>query len=159
MNLKIVKIPDPVLEQKTAPVKEITPEVLKLVKDMIDTCRKANGIGLAAPQVGKSLRLCIINLEHVGLPPFALINPKIASSSWKKVDMEEGCLSIPGVYGIVRRPEKVTIKAMNIEGNEIKFKADGLLSRVIQHELDHLEGVLFTTKMSKQTSGNPSEKM
>jgi len=132
---------------------------LKLVRDMIDTCRKANGIGLAAPQIGKSLRLCIINLEHMGLPPFALINPKIVKTSWKKVDMEEGCLSIPGVFGMVKRPAKVTIKATNIEGNETKFQADGILARVIQHELDHLDGILFTSKMSKQTTGDPSEKM
>jgi peptide deformylase len=159
MILKIVKVPDPILESKTALVKEITPEILKLVKDMIDTCRKAQGIGLAAPQIGKSLRLCIINLEHLGLPPFALINPKIVRTSWKKINMEEGCLSIPGLYGMVKRPAKITIKATNIEGRETKFEADGILARVLQHEIDHLDGVLFTSKMSKQTSGEPMEQM
>jgi peptide deformylase len=159
MIYKIVKIPDPILETKTTPVKQITPEILKLIKDMIETCRKAQGIGLAAPQIGKSLRLCVINLEHMGLPPFALINPKIVKSSWKKVDMEEGCLSIPGLYGMVKRPAKVTVKAMTAEGSETKFEADGILARVIQHELDHLDGVLFTSKMSKQTSGHPMENM
>jgi peptide deformylase len=159
MILKIVKVPDPVLETKTALVKEITPEILKLAKDMIDTCRKAQGIGLAAPQIGKSLRLCIINLEHLGLPPFALINPKIVKTSWKKVNMEEGCLSIPGLFGMVKRPAKVTVKALNIEGIETKFEADGILARVLQHEIDHLDGVLFTSKMSKQTSGEPMEQM
>lgn len=159
MILKIVKVPDPILESKTALVKEITPEILKLTKDMIDTCRKAQGIGLAAPQIGKSLRLCIINLEHLGLPPFALINPKIVKTSWKKVSMEEGCLSIPGLYGMVKRPAKVTVKATNIEGRETKFEADGILARVLQHEIDHLDGVLFTSKMTKQTSGEPMEQM
>lgn len=159
MILKIVKIPDPILEKKTSPVKEITPEILKLVKDMMDTCKKANGIGLAAPQIGKSLRICIIDLEHMGLPPFALINPKIVKNSWKKVEMEEGCLSIPGLFGIVKRPAKVTVKATNIEGVDTKFEADGILARVIQHEIDHLDGVLFTSKMLKQTSGQPKEKM
>ncbi len=159
MIQKIVKIPDPILEKKTSPVKEITPEILKLVKDMMDTCKKANGIGLAAPQIGKSLRICIIDLEHMGLPPFALINPKIVKSSWKKVEMEEGCLSIPGLFGIVKRPAKVTVKATNIEGVDTKFEADGILARVIQHEIDHLDGVLFTSKMLKQTSGQPNEKM
>lgn len=159
MILKIVKTPDPILETKSVPVKEITPEILKLVRDMMETCKKANGIGLAAPQIGKSLRICIIDLSHLGLPPFALINPKIVKSSWRKVEMEEGCLSIPGVFGIVKRPTKVTVKAANIEGVETKFEADGLLARVLQHEIDHLDGVLFTTKMSKQTSGNPMEKM
>jgi peptide deformylase len=159
MILKIVKTPDPILETKTAPVKEITPEILKLVRDMIDTCRKAQGIGLAAPQIGKSIRLCIINLEHLGLPPFALVNPKIVKTSWKKADMEEGCLSIPGLYGMVKRPAKVTVEAMNIEGNKTKFEADGILARVLQHEIDHLDGVLFTSKMSTQTSGEPLEQM
>jgi peptide deformylase len=159
MILKIVKVPDPILETKTALVKEITPEIIKLVKDMIETCRKAQGIGLAAPQVGQSLRLCIINLEHLGLPPFGLINPKIVKTSWKKIDMEEGCLSIPGLFGLVKRPAKVTVKAMNIEGTETKFQADGILARVLQHEIDHLDGVLFTSKMSKQTSGEPMEQM
>jgi peptide deformylase len=159
MILKIVKVPDPILETKTAPVKEITPEILKLIKDMIDTCRKAQGIGLAAPQIGQSLRLCIINLEHLGLPPFALINPKIVKTSWKKVNMEEGCLSIPGLFGMVKRPAKVTVKAMSIEGNETKLQADGILARVLQHEIDHLDGILFTSKMSKQTSGEPMEQM
>lgn len=159
MVYKIVKIPDPILETKTAPVKEITPEILKLIKDMVETCRKAQGIGLAAPQIGKSLRLCIINLEHMGLPPFALINPKIVKSSWKKIEMEEGCLSIPGLYGTVKRPAKVTVKATTAEGTETKFDADGILARVIQHEIDHLDGVLFTSKMSKQTAGHPGESM
>jgi peptide deformylase len=159
MILKIVKVPDPILETKTALVKEVTPEILNLVRDMIDTCRKAQGIGLAAPQIGKSLRVCIINLEHLGLPPFALVNPKIVKKSWKKIEMEEGCLSIPGLFGLVKRPVKVTVEAMNIEGNKTKFEADGILSRVIQHELDHLDGVLFTSKMSKQTSGEPMDTM
>ena len=159
MNLKIIKIPDPVLEKKTTLVKAITPEILKLVKDMIDTCRKAKGIGLAAPQIGKSIRLCIINLEHLGLDPFALINPKILKFSWKKVNMEEGCLSIPGIYGMVRRPAKITVTALNTDGEVVNFEADGILARVIQHELDHLDGILFTSKMTKQTPGTPVEQM
>ncbi len=157
--LKIVKIPDPILTKKTEPVKEITPALLKLAQEMIEACRKANGIGLAAPQIGKSIRFCIINLEHMGLPPFALVNPKITKKSWKKVEMEEGCLSIPGVYGMVKRPKKVRVEAMNLDGEKNKFEADGLLSRVIQHEIDHLDGILFTTKMGKQTTGKPEEKM
>lgn len=159
MILKIVKVPDPILNKKTELVKEITPEVLNLVSDMIKTCKKANGIGLAAPQIGKSLRLCVIDLEHMGLPPFALVNPKITKKSWKKVEMEEGCLSIPDVFGMVKRPAKITVKAMTVDGKETKFEAEGILSRVIQHEIDHLDGILFTSKMTKQTSGKPMEKM
>jgi peptide deformylase len=156
--LKIVTIPNPILTKKTTPVKKIDREVFELVTEMIEACRKASGIGLAAPQIGKSLRLCIINLEHLGLPPFALVNPKITKKSWKKVEMEEGCLSIPGVFGIVKRPAKITVEAENLHGGQNKFQADGLLARVIQHEVDHLDGILFTTKMSKQTDGGVSAK-
>jgi peptide deformylase len=157
--LKLVTIPDPILNKKTDLIKDFDQDLSDLVDEMIETCRHANGIGLAAPQIGKSIRLCVINLEHMGLPPFALVNPKIVKKSWKKVEMEEGCLSIPGVYGMVKRPAKITVEAKNLKGEENKFEADGMLSRVIQHEVDHLDGVLFTTKMSKQTSGKPDEKM
>lgn len=157
--LKIVTIPDPILTKKTLPVKAINDSIRKLALDMIETCRKANGIGLAAPQIGQSIRLCIINLEDFGLPPFALINPMVKKSSWKKVEMEEGCLSIPKVYGIVKRPAKITVEALNLNGEKNKFDAAGMLSRVIQHEIDHLDGILFTSKMIRETTGNPEEKM
>jgi len=159
MVLKIAKIPDPILNQPTVPVKEVTPAILRLCIDLMDTCKKAKGIGLAAPQISRTERVCIIDLEHVGLPAFAMINPKITKASWKKVAMEEGCLSIPEVYGMVRRPAKIKIKATNMKGHTTSFEADGLLARVIQHELDHLDGILFTSKMTKQTAGNPMEKM
>src|SRR3989344_9095740 len=109
--LKIVKIPDPILTKKTALVKTIDASTAKLVEQMVTACRAANGIGLAAPQIGKSIRLCVINLEHMGLPPFPLINPKIVKKSPKRVEMEEGCLSIPNVFGMVKRPEKITVEA------------------------------------------------
>ncbi len=157
--LNIVKVPDPILNKKTELIKNFDQSLAELVTEMIETCRQANGIGLAAPQIGKSIRLCVINLEHTGLPPFALVNPKIIKKSWKKVEMEEGCLSIPGTFGMVKRPQKVYIEAQNLEGELTKFTADGLLSRVIQHEIDHLDGVLFTSKMTRQTTGKPEEKM
>lgn len=152
MKLKIVKVPDPILTKKTKLINNINAGVLKLANDMIETCRAANGIGIAAPQVGKSVRMCLINLEHLGLPPFILINPKILHKSWKKVELEEGCLSIPGVFGIVKRPEKIKVKAQNLEGKENVFEADGMVSRVIQHEVDHLDGILFTSKIIRKTS-------
>ncbi len=157
--LKIVTIPDPILTSKTEPVKDFNPVLKKLVSDMIQTCKNANGIGLAAPQIGKSIRLCIINLDHLGLAPFALVNPRITKKSWKKIEMEEGCLSIPGIFGIVKRPAKITVEAQNLKGEKSTFMADGLVSRVIQHEVDHLDGILFTSKMGKATSGKPKEKM
>jgi len=157
--LKIVKIPDPILTKKTSLVKKIDSGIAKLVSDMLTACRAANGVGLAAPQIGKSIRLCVINLEHMGLPPFPLINPKIVKKSPKRVEMEEGCLSIPNVFGMVKRPEKITVEAQNLDGEKHKFEASGMLSRVIQHEVDHLDGVLFTSKMIKSTTGAPDEKM
>lgn len=157
--LKIVTIPDPILTKKTSLIDEPGPYIKKLVADMIEACRKSNGIGLAAPQIGKSIRLCIINLEHVGLTPFALINPKIIKRSWKKIEMEEGCLSIPGIFGIVKRPERIKVEAQNLNGEKHVFDADGLVARVIQHEVDHLDGILFTSKMKKETSGKAQEKM
>lgn len=157
--LKIVKVPNPILTKKTSLIKKVDEEILNLIGEMIETCRKANGIGLAAPQIGKSIRLCIINLEHLGLEPFALVNPKITSKSFKKVEMEEGCLSIPGVFGIVKRPASVTVSSSGMDGKPRKFKATGLLARVIQHELDHLDGILFTSKMIRETTGKPDEKM
>lgn len=157
--LKVVKIPNPILNKKTALVKSFDQGLADLVSEMIETCRHANGIGLAAPQIGKSIRVCIINLEHLGLPPFALVNPKIVKRTWKKIVMEEGCLSIPGVFGTVKRPVKVTVEAQNLKGEKNNFVADGLLSRVIQHEIDHLDGILFTSKIIKLTSGKPEEKM
>jgi len=149
--LKIVTIPNPILNKKTELVKKIDSEILSLIPEMIETCRKANGIGIAAPQIGQSIRLCIINLEHLGLDPFALVNPKITKKSWKKIEMEEGCLSIPGVFGIVRRPGKIKVLTQDTQGQTISFEADGLLARVIQHEIDHLDGILFTSKMIKKT--------
>jgi peptide deformylase len=95
----------------------------------------------------------------MGLPPFALVNPKIVKKSWKQVEMEEGCLSIPGVFGMVKRPAKITVQAENQLGEKSKFVADGMLARVIQHEVDHLDGVLFTSKITKRTSAKPEERM
>lgn len=151
--LKLVTIPNPILNKKTTLVKEFDAGLQKLVAEMIETCRASNGIGLAAPQIGKSIRLCIINLEHMGLEPFALVNPKIVKKSWKKIILEEGCLSIPGVFGLVKRPVKIVVEAQNLDGKKSKLTADGLLARVIQHEIDHLDGILFTSKMIKQTEG------
>jgi peptide deformylase len=157
--LKIVTIPDPVLTTKAEPVKKIDSELLLLADEMFATCKEARGIGLAAPQIGKSLRMCVIMLDEFGLPPFAMINPVIKKKSWKKIEMEEGCLSIPGVFGMVKRPVKITVEAQNLNGESSTFLADGMLARVIQHEIDHLDGILFTSKMTKQTTGKPEGKM
>jgi len=118
---------------------------------MFDTVKEAKGIGLAAPQVGKSLRIIVIDLSHQGIHPFAMINPKILKVSKKETDLEEGCLSIPGVYGIVSRPQKVTFSGFTEDGREVALQADGLLSKAVQHEIDHINGVLIIDKIKKYT--------
>jgi len=113
---------------------------------MFDTVQAANGIGLAAPQVSKSVNLIVVNLEQQGLPIFALFNPKVIKSS-KDIDtMEEGCLSIPEFYTPIKRAKKIKIKALDENGNKIKFKARGMLARVLQHETDHLNGLTIKDK-------------
>lgn len=154
MNLKIVKHPSKVLREPSKPVTfPLKPELKKLAADMVDTVRKASGIGLAAPQVSHNVRLIIIDLEHMGLPPFALFNPEIISASKKIESMEEGCLSIPGVFGMVDRPAKVKFRGQDHEGNFVSAEVDGMLARVIQHEIDHIDGILIIDKISKFTQG------
>jgi len=120
---------------------------------MIDTVRKADGIGLAAPQVGKSVKLIIVNLEKSGVPLVALYNPRIVKKSFNKTEIEEGCLSIPGVFGTVKRPKKVTIEAQTAEGKTVQFSDDGWIARVGQHEIDHINGKLIIDLIKKYTQG------
>lgn len=125
----------------------LSKEIKKLIADMVATVKAAPGIGLAAPQVGQNLMLAVINLAELGLPPFVLINPKIISKSIKKTEMEEGCLSIPGLFGKVRRPAKVEVEVYQEDGQRIIIKADRLLAKVLQHEIDHLNGIIITDKI------------
>jgi peptide deformylase len=138
----IVKEPDAVLHKTAKEVKEITPNVKKLLNDMADTMYDAEGVGLAAPQVGILKRLIVVDVgdEH-GL--IKMVNPVIVDKEGEQFG-PEGCLSIPGYNGDVRRAEKVTVKGLDENGNEITITGTGLLSRCFQHEIDHLDGVLFT---------------
>ncbi len=154
MILPILTYPNEILRKPTEPVSfPLSPEIKKLTKDMIDTVRSADGIGLAAPQVGKSVKVIVVNLEKSGVPLMALYNPKIVSKGFKKIEIEEGCLSIPGVFGMVKRPKKVTIQAQTAEGKTIKFTDDGWVSRVAQHEIDHINGVLIIDLIKKFSQG------
>lgn len=154
MNLDLEFYPAEILRKQAEEIKfPLADSTRRLVRDMFDTVRSANGIGLAAPQIGKSLRLIVVNLEHLDLPIFALLNPVIIDASRKKTKMEEGCLSIPGVFGIVERPEKIKFRAQDLKGGFIETEADGLLGRVIQHETDHINGVLIIDKIKKYTKG------
>jgi len=159
MILPIIKYPNKVLRSPTEEaVFPLPNKIIKLAKDMLDTVRNADGIGLAAPQVGKSLKLVVINLEKSGLPSFALFNPKIIKRSLKKIEVEEGCLSLPEIFGMVKRPKKITIEAQNLKGEKIKFTDDGWVARVVQHEVDHINGRLIIDQIKKYTKGEEAVK-
>ncbi|AJS57861.1 peptide deformylase [Paenibacillus sp. IHBB 10380] len=143
MAIRIIVLePDEVLHQTAKEVKKITPNVQKLLNDMADTMYDAEGVGLAAPQVGILKRLIVVDAgdEH-GL--IKLINPEVVSQEGEQFG-PEGCLSIPGINGDVRRAETVTVKGLNPEGTEVTITGTGLLARAFLHEIDHLNGVLFT---------------
>ncbi|MDE3055270.1 MAG: peptide deformylase [Verrucomicrobiota bacterium] len=141
---------DPVLRTRAEKIAEITPDIVKLAQDMIETMIAHNGVGLAAPQVGKLLRIYIFRDEwqdeqgeyHLGEPQVA-INPELSSPSRESVEMVEGCLSLPGVRASVSRPRKIHVRYQNLEGTWIDADFEGLLARVNMHENDHLNGVLY----------------
>ena len=138
---KIRKIGDPVLREKSRKVEKIDKNLLELVNDMIDTLNKEGGVGLAAPQIGVTRRVIIINFND---KIQAFINPEIEVLDDEKVESEEGCLSIYSIQGYsVKRFSKIKVRAKDLKGNAIKFVAEDLLSRIFQHEVDHLNGILF----------------
>jgi peptide deformylase len=143
--LKVRKYGDPALRKGAVPVGEVTPEVRKIIADMTETMYDEVGIGLAAPQVGISLRLIVISDEE-GRGVQALLNPVIVDRSGE-VTGEEGCLSIPGVFAPVTRAARVTVEARSVDGNPLAIDARGLRARVLQHEIDHLDGVLFIDRV------------
>ncbi len=134
---------DDVLRKKCRVVDEITPKIKVLLDDMLDTMYEAEGVGLAAPQVGILKRIVVIN---IGEGPLKLINPEIFDMEGSVIDIE-GCLSVPGEQGSVERPEKLKIKALDADGKEMIIEAEGLLARAACHEVDHLNGVLFIDKV------------
>lgn len=142
--LDIRVLGDPILRQRTQPVATITDEIKQLVQDMFDTMYAAEGMGLAAPQVGRSERLAIMEVDGVR---YTMINPEIVAHNGSE-KKEEGCLSIPEMVGLVERPFSVTLRSLDIDGNEYELEATGLLARCIQHELDHLDGKLYIDYLS-----------
>jgi peptide deformylase len=146
--LPITVYGDKILRKKAKKVSEVDLKTIELIKNMFNTMRNANGIGLAANQVGSEKSIFVIDISKVedyeDSKPITLINPKIIKRSEKKVAMEEGCLSIPDVREEVRRPEAITIVYYDTDLKEQKMDADGLMARVLQHEYDHLQGILFT---------------
>lgn len=140
--LEIKKYPDPILKEKADEVKEITAEIKKLVEDMAETMEKSEpqGVGLAAPQVGVSKRITVIKTDNGSV---AFLNPKISKKSRKKELSQEGCLSLPAIWLDIKRAAEVEVKALDITGKKIKIKASGLLAKIFQHEVDHLDGILI----------------
>lgn len=147
--LNIFKFPDPIIKKVSEPITEINEEIRSLVSDMAETMYKAPGIGLAAPQIGVLKRLAVIDISKDDEPKnlIVLINPEIIEQKGE-VEEEEGCLCVPGVYANVRRSEITRIRATNENGEEFEMTGEGLLSRAFQHEIDHLNGILFIDRVS-----------
>lgn len=141
--LKIRTLGDPVLRSQSRPVKEVTDKTKDLIDNMLKTMQENEGVGLAAPQIGILKRIIVVSFQG---EIYRLINPEILKSSGKVIG-EEGCLSIPGKRGPVARKEVITVRALNEKGKTIEFETRGMLARIIQHEIDHLNGDLFIDKL------------
>jgi peptide deformylase len=147
---------DFVLRKKAAKINRFTPGLLQLLDDMAETMGKAEGAGLAAPQVGISKRAIVFQNNNSGI--FELVNPEIIMSKGNVTDIE-GCLSLPGIYGEVPRAEHVQVIGLNREGGEVQLEAQGFLARVLQHEIDHLEGILFIDRATHLLTPDELEKL
>jgi peptide deformylase len=148
--LKIRTVPDPILRKKTHRVTTIDKSVKKLIADMLETLHADDGrAGLAAPQIGKSLRVTVIGLPDE--EDIILINGEIVKRKGERV-ISEGCLSIPGWTGEVKRAEFVTVKGLDINGKQIRIKGEGLLAQALEHEIDHLDGILYIDKLENKDS-------
>ena len=167
MPLFVVKYGTPVLRQKGARIESITPTIKKLAADMFEATYSSKGIGLAAQQVGVAMQLTVIDVRGVtdrpsslesngkpadvsGFMPLVLINPDVKPVG-QPVSGPEGCLSFPEIYADITRPDVVDVKALSLEGKSLEFRCGGLLARVVQHEADHLNGILFIDRMDKKT--------
>jgi peptide deformylase len=146
--LKIEMLGSEVLRRRADEVAGPDPELDRLIESMFETMYDAQGIGLAAPQVGVSRRVIVVDVNEPDQVPFAMLNPVIVESSEERDRGEEGCLSIPGITGVVDRPERVVVEGVDRAGKPMRIEADGMLARCLQHEIDHLDGVLFVDRLS-----------
>ncbi|MFM8322392.1 MAG: peptide deformylase [Chloroflexota bacterium] len=151
---EIVTVPAPVLRKKARKVTDFGPELQTLIDDMVETMREAPGVGLAAPQIDVPLRVIVVEFgdeddDDAPLKLYTMVNPEIVRTSEDQVVGTEGCLSIPNFIGDVERTNEITIKGQNRHGQPVRVKASGWLARIFQHEIDHLEGVLFTDRALK----------
>lgn len=151
MIRKVLTYPNPVLKEKAEPIREITPEIRELAKDMVETMYEYDGIGLAAPQVGELVRLITVDISGPEKREDlrVLINPELERIGDEEVESEEGCLSVEDYRSTVVRSERVKVKALDLDGNPVEFEADGLLAVCLQHECDHLDGKLFIDRISR----------
>ncbi|MFA6524840.1 MAG: peptide deformylase [Patescibacteria group bacterium] len=153
-TLPVVTEPNPILRKKAETINNpLSSAVQELIPKLTETMIQEDGIGIAAPQVGESIQMIIINQKD---SPMVMINPRIITKSIRTEIAEEGCLSVPGIFGMVKRSKKVKVNAIDGLGKPFTIKAEGLFARVIQHEIDHLNGILFIDKMVKQTR-NPGD--
>ncbi len=153
MILEIKNYPNPVLKRRSEEVEEITPEIRELALNMAETMKSREGVGIAAPQVGLLKRLIVVQMDGFdGLTtrkePVVFINPEILRKSKKQETMEEGCLCLPGLFLKIKRAKEAEIEALDINGNKIRIKTEGLLARIFQHEIDHLDGILIIDRLS-----------
>ncbi|MDX6751376.1 peptide deformylase [Geminicoccaceae bacterium 1502E] len=148
--LQILEVPEPVLKKPAAPVEAVDDALRRLMDDMLETMYAAPGIGLAAPQIGVSRRVIVVDVSRENEPdaPLRLCNPEILWRSEEEEIAEEGCLSLPDQYGEVRRPAAVRVRYLDETGKSREIEADGLLGRCLQHEIDHLDGILFTDHLT-----------
>lgn len=166
---KILAVPEPVLRKKARKVAGITPDIRRLIDDMVETMRIAPGVGLAAPQVGVSQRVIVVEYAEEPEEPrkegemptapvlYMLVNPEITRSSRAKVDGIEACLSVPGFTGDVVRHAEVVVKGYNAQGAPVRIRAKGWLARIFQHEIDHLDGILYVDRASKMWEIKPED--
>jgi peptide deformylase len=148
VSLSILRYPDPRLQRRAAKVERVSDQIRRLIKDMAETMYAAPGVGLAATQVDIHLRIIVIDISESRDQLRVFINPELVAAGGE-ADVEEGCLSVPGVYEKVRRAERVTVRALDAGGEPFTLEAEGLLAVCIQHEMDHLEGTVFVEKLSR----------
>ena len=146
--LSFLKFPDPRLHTVAKPVAQVDERIRQLAKDMGDTMYEANGVGLAATQVDQHIRMIVVDVSETRDQLQVFINPEIIGQSMEKKEWEEGCLSVPEVYDLVTRPDRVRVRAMDLDGKTFEVEADELLAVCLQHEIDHLNGKVFVQHLS-----------
>jgi peptide deformylase len=147
-RLEVRLLGDPILRKKAQPVPKVTAELRTLIADMMETMYAEDGVGLAGPQVGEGVRVIVVDPHEEGTSPMALVNPTIVAAGGELTKREEGCLSLPGLSDVVERSSTVVVEALDRDGAPFRIEAEGLLARILQHEIDHLDGILFIDRVS-----------